>query len=156
MNAWDELPNAAHIDEVIAIAKRAGTLDVAREAAWDAAREAARDAARDAAREATREATRDAARDAAWDAAREAAWDVAREAAWTAAWDTDWDAAWKAAWKAAREALIALVAWDYAGDLFKADLAVVEMVAHSDDPAAILMLPIKQLMEKNGETDRAS
>ena len=71
--AWAHLPNAKHIDAVLAdVRKRPG--------AWGAARDAARDAAWDA----------------AWDAARDAAWDAARDAAWRAAWDAAWGAAWGA------------------------------------------------------------
>ena len=60
--AWAHLPNAKHIDAVLADARK-------RPGAWDAARTAARDAAWDA----------------AWDAARTAAWDAARTAARAAA-----------------------------------------------------------------------
>ena len=54
--AWAHLPNAAHIDEVLASLKahperwsatRVAALDAAWDAAWDAARDAARDAAWD-------------------------------------------------------------------------------------------------------------
>ena len=72
--AWAHLPNAKHIDRVLA--------DVAAHperwtAAWDAAWAAARDAAWAAARDAARCAARDAAWAAAWDAALGAAWDAA-------------------------------------------------------------------------------
>jgi hypothetical protein len=60
MNAWDNLPNAKHIDRVLASLK-------SNPDAWGAAWGAAWDAARDA--------------------ARDAAWDAARDAAWGAAWD---------------------------------------------------------------------
>ncbi|RPJ30122.1 MAG: hypothetical protein EHM17_17260 [Verrucomicrobiaceae bacterium] len=50
-NAWDDLPNAKHIDRVLAHT-------AAHPKNWDAAW--------------------DAARDAAWDAVRDAAWDAAR------------------------------------------------------------------------------
>ena len=74
MNAWDSVPNAAHIDWVLAdFRQRPERWDAAWAAAWDAAR--------------------DAARDAAWDAAR---------AALAAAWAAAWDAAWAAARAAAR------------------------------------------------------
>ena len=44
--AWAHLPNAKHIDAVLADArKRPGAWDAAWRAAWDAARDAARDAA---------------------------------------------------------------------------------------------------------------
>ena len=71
--AWAHLPNAKHIDAVLADVK-------ARPEAWDAAW--------------------DAVRDAAWDAARDAALDAARTAAWGAAWDAAGDAARGAAWGA--------------------------------------------------------
>ena len=71
--AWAHLPNARHIDRILADLK-------ARPDVWDAAWYAARDAARDAARA----AAWDAARAAAWDAARDAAWDAARA---LVAWD---------------------------------------------------------------------
>jgi len=59
---WAHLPNAQHIDAVLADARK-------RPGAWDAAWGAARDAARDAAWGAARGAARDAAWGAAWDAA---------------------------------------------------------------------------------------
>lgn len=67
----------------------------------------------------------------AWAATRDAAWDAARAAARAATWD----------------ATAALVAWDSAGDLFAADLSVVELAAHGGDHAAILLLPLKRVME---------
>ena len=83
--AWAHLPNARHIDAVLADARK-------RPGAWDAARTAARDAAWDAAWDAARRA----ARDAAWDAARTAARTAARDAAWGAiaalvTWDSSAD-----------------------------------------------------------------
>ena len=70
---WAHLPNAQHIDAVLADArKRPGAWDAARTAAWDAARTAA------------------------WRAARTAAWDAARTAGWDAiaalvTWDSSAD-----------------------------------------------------------------
>ena len=71
--AWAHLPNAAHIDRVLASPREFPEV-------WTAARDAAWTAARDAARDAAWGAARDAARGAAWTAAREAllaliAWD---------------------------------------------------------------------------------
>ena len=67
--AWAYLPNAKHIDAVLADArKRPGAWDAAWGAAWDAAQRAA------------------------WDAAQRAAWDAVRAAVWDAAWDTAWGA----------------------------------------------------------------
>ena len=67
--AWADLPNAKHIDRILADLKKNpdGWYD-ARVAAWDAARNAARTAAWNAAWD----AARDAARDDAWYAARNA------------------------------------------------------------------------------------
>ena len=91
--AWAHLPNATHIDRVLAHLKQhPDRWDPARDPAWDPARDPARGAARDA------------ARDAAWDAARDAAWD--------AAWDAARGAAWGVAWGAAWGAVAALIAWD--------------------------------------------
>ena len=70
---WAHLPNAQHIDAVLADVK---ARPEAWDAAWDAARDAARIAAWAAARDAAWSAARDAARDAAWGAARDAAWDA--------------------------------------------------------------------------------
>ncbi len=79
--AWSHLPNAAHIDRIIASAK-------AHPEAWDAAWDAARDEARAAAWRAARYAARDAARYAARAAARAAAWRAARDAVLALiAWD---------------------------------------------------------------------
>lgn len=133
MNAWDSLPNGKHIDAVLEFFRTHPYS--ARDAAWDAARDATRGAAWGAAW--------DAVRAAAWDAA----WDAVRDAAWDAAWHAAWDATRDAAWGAARDATAALVAWDSAGDLFAADLSVVELAAHGGDHAAILLLPLKRVME---------
>ena len=70
---WAHLPNAKHIDRVLADLRQ-------HPQRWHAARGAARDAARDA------------ARGAALDAALDAAWDAARDAAWVAAWGAAWGA----------------------------------------------------------------
>ena len=88
--AWAHLPNARHIDAVLADVK-------ARPEVWAAAGYAARSAAWDA----------------VWASARHAAWGAARDAAWGAARDAARDAAWGAAW----DAIPALIAWDSAADL---------------------------------------
>jgi len=70
--AWADLPNAKHIDRIIADLKL-------NPGAWFTAQTSARDAARTA----------------AWDAARNAAnaiYNAVNNAAWTAAWDAAWDA----------------------------------------------------------------
>jgi hypothetical protein len=125
--AWAHLPNAKHIDRVL--------VDVAAHperwtAAWGATRGAAWAAARDAAR----------------DAARGAAWDAARDAARGAAWDAALGAAWDAAWAEARGAVLALVAWDHAGDLLDLPPDELEAIAKLGVPAAILLLPASRAL----------
>jgi hypothetical protein len=114
MNAWDNLPNAKHIDAVLAHVKQHPDK-------WRTARDAARDAARGAALD----AARDAARGAALDAARGAALDAARGAAWDAAWD----------------ACVALIAWDDAGDLLAMPVDAVRLLAACGHHPAVLLLP---------------
>ena len=123
---WAHLPNAQHIDAVLADArKRPGAWDAARSAAWGAAWDAAWDAAQRA------------ARDAAWDAAQRAA----RDAAWGAAQD----AAQRAAWDAARDAIAALVTWNSSADLLECTPDVLRAMIDLAEPPvchqAALLLP---------------
>ena len=118
MTAWAYLPNAKHIDAVLADVK-------ARPEAWTTARDAAWDAAWCA------------ARDAAWDAA----WCAARDAAWDAAWRAAWDAARDAAW----DAVAALVTWDSSADLLDCTPDVLRTMIDLAEPPvchqAALLLP---------------
>jgi len=67
MNAWDHLPNAAHIDRILASVKLYPTLwHQAMDQVWDQAR------------------------DQAWDQAMDQVWDQARDQAWDQAWDQVW------------------------------------------------------------------
>ena len=91
--AWAHLPNAVHIDRVLASLK-------AHPDKWEAA---------------WIEAWGTARNDAwieAWGTARNAAWDAARTAAQTAAWSASWTAERGAAWSAGGGAITALIAWD--------------------------------------------
>ena len=119
---WAHLPNAKHIDAVLANVKTNPDK-------WDAARDAAGGAARGAAWDAAWDAARGAARDAAWDAARGAAWDAARGAARDAARDAAWGA------------VSALIAWDDAADVFLMPADAVKLLKECGDPRAILMYP---------------
>ena len=127
MNAWNNLPNAKLIDQVLAdLRANPEAFASARNAAWDAAVDAALDAAWDAAVD----AARDMARGAAWDAARSAAWDAARDMAWGAAWSAAWGA------------VLALIAYDdsakYLGWSYEKLKVWGELSEH---PAAVLLLP---------------
>jgi hypothetical protein len=120
MNAWDNLPNAKHIDAVLAHAK-------AHPQAWDAAW--------------------DEAWGAAWGAAWDAARDAARGAAWDAAWDATRDAAWDAAGSAAQGAVLALVAWDDASEVLAMPVDAVKLLASCGDHRAVLLLPAVMAMD---------
>ena len=120
--AWAHLPNAKHIDAVLADARK-------RPEAWDAAQRAAWGAARDA------------AWGAAWGAVQDAAWDEARDVAWTAAWGAVQDAARDAAWGA----IAALVTWDSSADLLDCTPDVLRTMIDLAEPPvchqAALLLP---------------
>jgi hypothetical protein len=146
MTAWAHLPNAAHIDSILAdVQARPEAWAAARAAAWTAG-DAARAAAGDAAWDAARAAARLAAWHAAWHAAGHAAW-AAREAAWHAAWlearalDLALDAAW--------EAVLALVAWDDCAHLLSTDPDQVRVLALLGHPPAVLLLPAVIALNKS-------
>ena len=119
---WAHLPNAKHIDAVLADARK-------RPGAWNAAWDAAGDAVRDA----------------AWNAAQDAAWGAARTAAWGAAWGAAWDAAQRAARDAAWDAIAALVTWDSSADLLECTPDVLRTMIDLAEPPvchqAALLLP---------------
>jgi len=134
---WSHLPNAAHIDAVIASVKaNPDDWNAAWDEVWDAARDATRDAAWDAAYDAAYDAVRDAVRDAAWDAA----YDAVRDAAL--------DAAWNAAWRAA----IALIAYDDCAHMLYSDPDDLRILSKLGSNAATLMIPasiaFKNIREK--------
>jgi hypothetical protein len=139
---WAHLPNAPHIDRILADLKaRPEVWRAAWDAVWDAALGAARGVAWGAARVAALDAARDAARDAAWRAAWGAAWGAALGAALDAAWDAALDAALDAARDAAWDALLALIAWDDCNHLLGYTPDEVRALAAIGSPAATLLLP---------------
>jgi len=120
--AWAHLPNAKHIDWVIASLK-------AHPEKWVAAYYAARDAAWFAARE--------AAYNAVWDAARDAAWFAARMASSAITYKATYDAAWYAA----KGAILALIVYDDCGYMIESEVGELKIIAKLGDPRAILLLP---------------
>ena len=122
-STWAHLPNATHIDCILA------DLSI-RPQAWEDAY-AALDEARDAAWV--------AARGAAWDAAWAAAYDDAQDAAYAAAWDAARGAPRDAAWDAAWDALLALIAWDDCAYILDLHPHVVRLMAASGNQPAILL-----------------
>ena len=111
--AWNHLPNAGHIDRIIAdLRVNPNNWDRAWHAAWNAA----------------------------WHAALDAAWDAARDAAWHAAWDATRDATRDAARSAARSAILALIAWPESADYLNLSEDSVRVLAALGDHKAVLML----------------
>lgn len=136
--AWDDLPNAKLIDQVL-VELRANPAVFIR--AWSAAPPAARVQAWSAAAH--------AARVQVWSAV----WSAARSAAWNAAWDAAWDAARSAAndaaWNAAWDAISALIAHDDAGkylDMSPEELRTWAIL--SEHPATVLLLPYVWVREQ--------
>ena len=117
--AWAHLPNAVHIDRVLASAK-------AKPDHWDRAwAMPARDAPRAVAWKATWEPlqiTRD--RDAAYNAARDAVWNAAQDASC----------------KSVRDAIIALCAYDDCAYMLDSDPGELAILAAFGDPRASLLL----------------
>ncbi len=128
--AWAHLPNAKHIDAVLADVK-------ARPEVWKAAWGAALAAAWAAGRSVAWDAARRAARSAAWSAAWDAAWDTAGGTGRGAARSAGWDAAW--------DAILALIAWDSAADLLdlSADAlrVLIDVAAPPVCHQAVMLLP---------------
>ena len=151
---WSDLPNAHHIDWVLASLKdnahlwaeaRNALRDAARAAAWRAAWGAARDAAWYAASDAGRGAAWSAALDSARWAAWRAASDAASDAAWRAASDAASDAAWRAAWGAVR----ALIAYDDCDQYLTMGYEELRIwAALSEHPAAVLLLSMVYVKSK--------
>ena len=133
--AWSHLPNAAHIDRVLASVK-------AHPDKWVAAQNATRGAARDAAWYAAWDAAGGAARDAAWFAA----WGAVRTAARYASYDAARDAAWGA--------IAALVVYDDCSQYLSMTSDQLRVWAIlSEKPAAILLLPAVTAFEKISELE---
>ena len=126
--AWAYLPNAAHIDKVLASLKAyPGRWGTVRTTAWDAVWSTARGAAWDAAL--------GAARDAAW----AAAWDAARDAARDADWSAVLGAILNAPLGATRDAIAALIAYDDAGQFMKLPAEQLKAM-HRLDPHPMYLL----------------
>ena len=160
--AWAHLPNAKHIDWVIASIKAHprkwttireaawyATFDEARYAAkgvaWSAAYNAAREAAWDAANNAARVAAYDTAWEAVYNAARDAARDAARNATYNAAFLAACNAANNAArgvaYYAAWGTIVALIAYDDCAYMVESEVDEIKILAKLGDQRATLLLP---------------
>jgi len=136
--AWSYLPNAKHINWVLASVK---AHPEKWEAAYNAAYNAARIAAWNAARIAAWNAARIAARIAAYDAAFDAAYDAAYDAAWNAARDAARGAARGVAWSTADDAIVALAAYDDCAYMIESEVDELKIIAAFGDQKAALLLP---------------
>ena len=124
--AWADLPNAKHIDLLLAdLEKNPDKWSAARSAAWDAAS--------------------DAAWTAAWTAAWDAVWDAARGDAMSAASD----AAWDAAMTAGCGALLALIAYDDCAYLLDEKPEHVQMLALLGNEKALLLYQACVALQKH-------
>ena len=142
MNAWDNLPNAKHIDRVLAFIKKNPYMwDATKNAAWLAAKDEAWYAALLSAKDEAWYAAWLAAKDEAWYAAKDAVWNAAKDAVWNAARDAAWDAAKDEAWYAARDAVLALIAYDDCVYLLDMKADQVKILALLGQPAAVLLYP---------------
>ena len=113
---WAHLPNAAHIDRVLASAK-------ANPEHWVAVWRVGLDWL--AACNMVKKQGRNAIWDAAWDATRDATREVARDASWNAAID----------------AIVALIAYDDCAYMLDSDPGELAILAKFCDPRAVLLLP---------------
>ena len=151
--AWSYLPNAVHIDRVLADVRANFDKWVA---AWETVwfvlgydvRDDARDDVRRTARNAARDdASRDATRTAAWSAAKSAA----RDAAWSAAKSAARAAVRAAAWSAASDAIFALIAYDDCAHLLDGNPDDVKLMALLGSPTAVLLYPACVALNKQME-----
>ena len=125
---WAHLPNAEHIDRIIA---SVNAYPKTWEAAW-----AAQDEEWDTAWIAAKDVARKATRNEAWGVARKATRDTARVAAWNVAWDEAQDAA-----LAGCNAILALVAYDDCAYLLDCEPDELRILSKLGDNKAVLLLP---------------
>jgi hypothetical protein len=131
---WAHLPNAKHIDRVLAdLGQRPEQWGAVWSAAWHAAPTTAWDAAWDATRDATRDAARGPIRDAARDAVRDAVQPTT----------------WATARGAALDAILALVAWDDCAHLLGQPVDAVRLLAACGHHPALLLLPARIAFAKD-------
>jgi hypothetical protein len=138
MSEWSDLPNAVHIDRVLASLKKHPEIwGAARDAAWDAAHCESCDA------------VRGAAWNAAWSAVRGATLDAAYDAILDAAYDAAYDAGRAALHIASRDAILALIAYDDCDQYLSMTSEELRAWALlTEHPTAILLLPMVVVREQ--------
>ena len=144
MTPWAHLPNAVHIDRVIASAK--AHPDQWKQALYtircrwqDATRaeDAAITAALDLLRDQGQVAVWYKVRNAGWDAVRGAEQNEARNMGFGAARDVVWDGVWEAVY----DTLLALIAYDDCAYMLDSDPGELAVLAKFGDRRALLLLP---------------
>jgi len=125
MSAWSHLPNAVHIDRVLASFKLQPELwDQARNLAWVQA----------------------------WGQAWGQARDQARDQAWYQAWDQTQEQAREQASDQAKGTILALVAYDDCATYLQLPIDQLEMLYHlTEHPACILLQPAVLIFAKEKE-----
>ena len=120
--AWSHLPNAHHIDWVLASLKENPEL-------WDA--------------------SWSVASDAAWEAASDKTKDSARQPPMFAAWDTAWGTSKGVARAAVQNTILVLIAYDDCDQFLSMSYERLKVWATlSEDPRAVLLLPMVYVKEK--------
>jgi hypothetical protein len=129
MSAWSHLPNAAHIDRVVASVHANPKLwEQAWEQAWNKAWVQA------------------------WDQAWQQAWNKAWVQVWVQASDQARDQASDKASDKARSALLALVAYDDCAKYLNLPIDQLQMLYHlTDHPACLLLQPAVVVFAMEGE-----
>jgi hypothetical protein len=139
MSAWRHLPNAKHIDRVLASLRRHSEI-------WSAARFDNQIAAQDAAWDAVRHAAWNAARDEAYGAVRDAILDAVRYESYGAAHGAALNSAWGA--------ILALIAYDNCEQYLSMTSEELQVWARlSENPAAVLLLPAVVAFERIAELE---
>ena len=138
---WADLPNAAHIDRVIASLNSNFKLWTATGVAWSVVEDVAITAARDLLIKQGRYSVWLESREAVWNAVRDAARDVAQNAVRDAARDVVWDRVWDAVWEAGYDVLLALIAYGDCAYMLDSDPGEIAILAKLGDCRAGLLLP---------------
>jgi hypothetical protein len=130
MNAWDHLPNAAHIDRVIASATAYPELwEQVRALAWDSLKW-----------------------DKVWGQAWHQAWHQVMAQGRDKVWDQSWYLARDQAWGQARGGILALIAYDDSAKYLDLPLDQLEMLyLLNEHPTCILLQPAVFVFEKERE-----
>ena len=123
MTAWANLPNAVHIDRVVASA-------LANPSQWVEARGVAQEAVRAEVWCKAWSTVQDAGRSAEW-------WEVRAEV-WAVR--TEWATAWREAYETLQDALLALIAFDDCGYMLDSDPGELAIIAKFGNTKAVLLL----------------